>query len=290
MGRVAIAGSDRGQLFHELHRTCPDDVELVALTGANGQRLDIRDADAVRRAVEAIAPEALINAAAWTGVDKAESEPEAAHAVNARGAAHLATAAAGVGAHVVQISTDFVFGGSDGRPFPTDAPTAPLGVYGQSKLEGERRVRDVAPAASIIRTAWVYSSHGQNFVHSMLRLMRERDELGVVADQIGAPTWARSLAEACWTAARQRVSGTWHWSGAGVASWYDFALAIRDESMRLGLLQRATPVRPLATREYPTPAVRPAYSVLELGPSSAALGLQPDHWRADLVRMLGELA
>jgi len=289
MGRIAIAGSERGQLFHELRRTCPADVELVALSGPDGQRLDIRDAEAVRRAFEAVQPQALINAAAWTAVDRAEHEPDAARAVNADGAAHLAAAAAAVGAHVVQVSTDFVFGDSDGRPFPTDAPTAPLGVYGQTKLEGEERVRQAAPQAAIIRTAWVYSSHGQNFVKSMLRLMRERDELGVVADQIGSPTWARSLAQACWAAAVQRVSGTLHWSGAGVASWYDFALAIRDESLALGLLQRATPVRPLATHEYPTPAARPAYSVMELGPSGAALGLQPAHWRADLVRMLGEL-
>ena len=199
-------------------------------------------------------------------------------------------AAAAIGAHMVHVSTDFVFGESDGRPFATDAPPSPLGVYGRSKLDGERRVLDAAPNAAILRTSWVHSAHGQNFVKSMLRLMAERDELGVVADQIGAPTWAHSLGRACWAAATGRVPGTLHWSGAGVASWYDFSQAIRDEAIALGLLDdSAATVRPLATHEYPTPAARPAYSVLELGPSAAALGLQPDHWRADLVRMLGEL-
>jgi len=288
--RVAVAGSARGQLFHELLRTCPADVELLPLNGTGDERLDIRDADAVRSAVAALAPDALINAAAWTAVDRAESEPEAAHAVNAAGAGHLAAAAAAADAHLVHVSTDFVFGASDGRPFATDAPTGPLSVYGRTKLDGEQRVREAAPEAAILRTAWVYSSHGQNFVKSMLRLMGERDELGVVADQIGAPTWARSLAGACWAAATGRVSGTLHWSGAGVASWYDFAQAIRDEATALGLLENAARVRPITTREYPLPAPRPAYSVLEIAPSAAALGLQPDHWRADLVRMLGELA
>jgi len=290
MRRVAVAGSPRGQLFHELGRTRPADVELLPLSGGAGERLDIRDADAVRAAVETLAPDALINAAAWTAVDGAEADPEGARAVNATGAGHLAAAAAAVGAHMVHVSTDFVFGASDGRPFAIDAPTGPLSVYGRTKLEGERLVRKEAPDATVLRTAWVYSSHGQNFVKSMLRLMGERDELGVVVDQIGAPTWAYPLAGACWAAATGRVSGTLHWSGAGVASWYDFAQAIRDEATALGLLENAARVRPIATHEYPLPAPRPAYSVLEIAPSAAALGLQPDHWRADLVRMLGELA
>jgi len=187
------------------------------------------------------------------------------------------------------VSTDFVFGPGDGSPFATDAATAPMGVYGQTKLDGEMAVRKACPDAAIVRTAWVYSSHGNNFVKTMLRLMNDRDEIGVVADQIGSPTWAKSLAQALWSATEQRASGTFHWTGAGAASWYDFAVAILEEGRTLGLVSRDVDVRPLSTAEYPTPASRPAYSVMDLVSTRAALGLNPSHWRADLRAMLGEL-
>ncbi len=286
--RVLIAGSERGQLFHELMRCVPGGVEARALS-ADGERVDVTDAARVARLVEDIQPHAIINAAAWTGVDTAESEADAARRVNVDGARNLAAAAESVGAHFSHVSTDFVFGPGNGSPFAIDAPTGPMSVYGHTKLDGEIAVRDACPGAAIVRTAWVYSSHGSNFVKTMLRLMAERDELGVIADQVGSPTWARSLAEALWQAATLRSSGMFHWTGAGVASWYDFAVAIRDEARALDLLDSDVRVKPLTTAEYPTPAARPPYSVMELGSTCAALGLTPTHWREDLRAMLREL-
>lgn len=288
--RVAIAGSPRGQLFHELLRSMPDGVEAVPLVAADGSRLDVSDRDAVLRAVGAADVDGLINAAAWTAVDLAESEPAQAHAVNADGAAWLSEAAREAGAHLVQVSTDFVFGTGSGRPLAVSDATGPVSVYGQSKLEGERRIAETLPSAAIVRTAWVYSAHGSNFVKTMLRLMGEREELGVVADQIGAPTWAAALATALWRADERRASGVMHWTGAGVASWYDFAVAIAEEGRAAGLLTRDVRVRPVGTSDYPTPAARPAYSVLDLTSAREILGLEPAHWRHDLRTMLAQLA
>lgn len=286
--RVLIAGSERGQLFHELMRTVPADVDAIALSDG-GERVDIADAGAVARILSDVQPDAVINAAAWTGVDSAETELDAARRVNADGAQNLAVAAHAVGAWFAHVSTDFVFGSGTGSPFATNAVTAPMGAYGQTKLEGELAVREACPSAAIVRTAWVYSSHGNNFVKTMLRLMNDRDEIGVVADQIGCPTWAYSLAEALWTAENKKVSGIFHWTGAGAASWYDFAVAVLEEGRALDLVTRDVNVKPLSTAEYPTPAMRPPYSVMDLTTTRAALGINPSHWRADLRAMLGEL-
>jgi dTDP-4-dehydrorhamnose reductase len=193
---------------------------------------------------------------------------------------------------MLYLSTDFVFDGAQGRPYaPGDEPR-PLGVYGRTKLEGERAAaRILDRQALIVRTAWVYSRHRRNFVLTMLRLMAERSEVGVVADQIGTPTWAGSLAEALWTAAeRTDLGGVVHWSDAGVASWYDFAVAIHEEALAAGLLTRAVTVRPLRTEEFPSRARRPPFSVLEKGGSWEALGRTPPHWRVNLRRMLQALA
>jgi dTDP-4-dehydrorhamnose reductase len=197
-----------------------------------------------------------------------------------------------VGARLLHLSTDFVFDGAKGQPYaPGDEPR-PLGVYGHTKLEGERAaMRILGGQALIVRTAWVYSRHGRNFVLTMLRLMAERSEVGVVADQVGTPTWAGSLAEALWLAARRTdLSGVVHWTDAGVASWYDFAVAIQEEALAVGLLSRVATIRPLRTEEFPSHARRPAFSVLEKGASWAALGRTPPHWRVNLRRMLQALA
>jgi len=184
-----------------------------------------------------------------------------------------------------------VFDGASGRPYAPDDRPAPLGVYGRTKLAGERAALGLADRAVVVRTAWVYSRHGQNFVRRMLGLMRERDEVRVVSDQVGTPTWAHSLADAIWTAvARPALHGVLHWTDAGVASWYDFAVAIQEEAVALGLLDRAVPVRPITSAEYPTPARRPAHSVLAKEASWAALGRTPPHWRVNLRHMLAALA
>jgi len=284
--RVLITGSERGQLFFELHRRAPEHAQLLK----PASRIDISDRGEVSRAIESLQPQLIFNAAAYTAVDKAESEPELAYAVNATGVGHLADAADKVGAHLLHVSTDFVFGPGSGLPFSEDSPVAPVSVYGKTKLAGERILAERLPEASaIFRTAWVHSSHGSNFVKSMLKLMSERDELGVVADQIGAPTWARSLADALWLAAEQRLCGLYHWSGAGVASWYDFAIAIKEEATSSGMLDRDTRINPLRSDQYPTAATRPNYSVLELTRTWQVLGLTAEHWRHDLRLMLREL-
>ena len=284
--QVLITGSERGQLYWELQRTVPEGVNLLQAAS----RLDICDADAVQACVAQYKPDVIINAAAYTAVDQAESDPSAAHTVNADGIGNIAKAAGTCGAHVVHVSTDFVFGASDAKPFAIDADVDPVSVYGQSKLAGERALHAALPQSSVVvRTAWVYSSHGNNFVKTMLRLMNDRDELGVIADQVGSPTWAHGLAEALWRAAEVRAMGTLHWTGAGVASWYDFAMAILEEGTALGLINNTPIVKPLRTDQYPTPAARPSYSVLELTSTWGVLDMQSAHWRTDLRNMMREL-
>ena len=246
--------------------------------------------EAVDAALAEHKPDVLINASAYTAVDKAETDADAAFAVNRDGVSNLARAVAANNARLIHVSTDFVFDGSNSSPYETDAPTAPLGVYGESKLAGEQQVQEIlGEAGLIIRTSWVYSSFGNNFVKTMLRLMNERDELGVIADQTGTPTWARGLAEAIWLAAEKQISGIHHWTDAGVISWYDFAQAIFEEGRASGKITKETTVRPLRTEQYPTPARRPAYSVLDKSKTWDALGQTSDHWRVSLRKMMQEL-
>jgi len=283
---VLVVGAG-GQLGRELPRTVAEGVRCVALSRAD---VDIADADALARCLDEVAPRQVVNAAAYTAVDKAESEPDAARAGNVDGPANLARACAERGLRLVHVSTDFVFDGTASTPYAPDAPTAPLGEYGRSKLAGEEAVVEALPDALILRTGWVYSAFGNNFVKTMLRLMSERDELTVVADQVGTPTWARGLAGACWAAvARPELSGIYHWSDAGVCSWYDFAVAICEEGQALGLLDSATQVRPIPAAEYPTPATRPAYSVLDKAAAWRDFELQGVHWRQQLRAMLADL-
>lgn len=284
--RVFATGSPNGQLYWELARTKPESVDWLVWP----HRLDIRDAQAVTIAIREMRPDVIVNAAAYTAVDKAESEPDLAFAINQTGVAHLAEAADAVSARLVHVSTDFVFTKSSGQPFKPDATVSPVSVYGKSKLAGEQVLLEAMPDASaIVRTAWLYSSHGNNFVKTMLRLMGEKDELGVVADQIGSPTWAHSLANALWQTVLLDVSGTLHWTGAGVASWYDFAMAIGEEAKHIGLIDKVPQINALTTRQYPTPAQRPSYSVLALGDSWERLDIVANHWRSDLRSMLREL-
>ena len=285
--RVLVAGAG-GQLGFELQRSRPLGVELLALSSGE---LDLTQAGAVRRRVAEERPAVIINAAAYTAVDRAESERERAFAVNGQGTANLAVAAREAGARLIHISTDFIFDGEKSSPYLPDDRPHPLGVYGASKLAGEERVREIlGPATAIIRTAWVYSSHGQNFVKTMLRLLGERETLSVIADQVGTPTWARHLAQALWRMAERELTGVHHFTDAGVASWYDFAVAIQEESLPLGLLGREALIRPIATGQYPLPARRPPYSVLDKAGLWQAIDWEPSHWRTALRAMLKELS
>lgn len=281
--KVLVTGAG-GQLGRALIARTPKAVDVIAATSG---KLDISDRTAVLAFVERERPELILNAAAYTAVDQAESDGERAKAVNDIGVANLVVAAETVGARVAHVSTDFVFDGLASRAYPVDAPTAPLGAYGATKLAGEKRLR---PTDLCVRTAWVYAAEGKNFVRTMLRLMAEREELGVVADQIGSPTSADDLADALWRLALGGQSGVFHFTDSGVASWYDFAVAIRDEGVALGLLAgTAAQVKPIATADYPTPAKRPGFSVLDTRKTAAGLGAPPPHWRHSLIKVLEQI-
>lgn len=259
-------------------------IEVVARARA---ALDIVDAAAVLKAFIEIKPDWVVNAAAYTAVDLAEDEKAKAYEVNDTALAGLASAAAKVGCRLLHLSTDFVFDGSSSRAYLPDDATHPLSVYGASKLAGERHV--VAPGI-VLRTSWVYAACGKNFVLTMLRLMREKPQLGVVCDQIGAPTWASSIGRAIWALIdTQAAPGIYHWTDLGVASWYDFAVAIQDEALARGLLTRLIPVTPILSSQYPARAKRPAFSLLDTTSTRAAIKLPGDHWRHNLRKMLDEL-
>lgn len=284
--KVLVTGSASGQLFSELNRSVPESVEIVS----SEPRLDITCQQDVDAALTKLRPDVVINAAAYTAVDKAETEQELAHRVNGEAVGFLCTACTKIDARLIHISTDFVFDGLSGSPYSEDAATSPLSVYGASKLEGEQQITQKMPDTGlIIRTSWVYSATGANFVKTMLRLMAERDELGVIADQVGSPTWAAGLAGAVWRSVELALSGTLHWTDAGVASWYDFAVAIHEEGTAAGLLNKPVAILPLRSDQYPVPATRPQYSVLEKSRSWEQLGMQSPHWRSQLRNMLKEL-
>lgn len=276
----ALVTGANGQLGRALVALAPAGWDCV---GATREQLDLADENAIRDAIGTARPDIVINAGAYTAVDKAESEEELATSINATAVRVLAQATRDVGGHLVHVSTDFVFDGTSSTPYRPDAARRPLSAYGRSKAAGE----DFAGEdATIVRTSWVYDAGGANFVRTMLRLMRERDELSVVEDQIGSPTWAAGLAETLWAFAALRQPGVFHHRDAGVASWYDFAVAIGEEASAIGLLDREIPVIPISTADYPTPAARPAFSVLEDSDTRALIGDRPAHWRENLKRML----
>lgn len=279
--KVLLFGGN-GQLGRALRATAP---ESMSITAPSRTELDLHDPAAIARAVRSAAPSLVLNAAAYTAVDRAEAEPDLARAINAEAVGAMARAVRELGSRLIHVSTDFVFDGLSPVPYAPDAPRRPLSVYGRTKAEGE----DLAgPDAAIVRTSWVHAAGGANFVRTMLRIMRERGEVRVVADQIGAPTWARSLAVTIWGLADKRASGIFHHRDAGVASWYDFAVAIAEEALVLGMLDAMPDVIPIPTRDYPTPAARPAFSLLDDAATRAILGDRTAHWRANLRTMLKE--
>jgi len=286
--KTLVFGSN-GQLGVALADTAPDTADL---TGMDLPDLDITDAAAVLEVCRQLSPELIVNAAAYTAVDQAEAEIEQATAVNIEGPRNIAVAAAQVGARLIHISTDFVFDGAASTPYKADAATNPLSIYGRTKRDGELAVLAAMPeTAVVLRTAWLYSKTGSNFVKTMLRLMDEREELSVVADQVGTPTWAESLATTVWAFAMTPARvGVYHWTDGGEASWHAFAEAIQEEALSLGMLKKAIPLQAITTADYPTAAARPRYSVLNCSVTCAALDLQPAQWRVNLRRMLKGMA
>ncbi len=285
--KILITGGS-GQLGRELRDTCPEGFHTVFPSSSG---MDITDSLQTLSLTKRLNPDVIINAAAYTAVDQAETDMERAFAINAKGAANIARAAAETGARLIHISTDFVFDGKKSSPYrPSDTPN-PISVYGKSKLLGEQEIMNLlSDRALIIRTSWLYSSHGRNFVKTMLSLMDTRAELGVVSDQAGTPTWAKGLARAVWqTASRPDLSGILHWSDSGIASWYDFACVIADIASEMRIIKKCPKILPIKTEDYPTPARRPAYSVLDKGSTTDALGIVPPHWQENLEIMLSEL-
>lgn len=258
------------------------------LFAASRSEIDITRQEDVHSHIQKFHPDLVINCAAYTAVDKAETEPEKAFAINRDGAANLATACREHRIPLVHVSTDYVFDGSSYLPYKEDDPVNPLGVYGRSKLEGEETIRARLDEHLIIRTSWLFGAHGNNFVKTMLRLAREREELRVVADQYGCPTWTGHMADALVEISKQILEpgsrppwGVYHYCGRGETTWYEFAKAIIDEGRRRRDL-KATRIVPITTAEYATPARRPAMSVLNCAKIESTFGIRPGPWQAGL--------
>lgn len=284
-----------GQVGHELRRSLRalGDVVVTTRSGElpDGARCEVADfdrPDSLAALVERVAPAIVVNAAAYTAVDKAEDDVDAAFRTNAEAPGVLARACALRDIPFVHYSTDYVFDGQGSRPYREDDQTAPLGVYGASKLAGEDAIRAAGDRHLILRTAWVYGRHGHNFMKTMLRLGADRDELRVVADQVGTPTPAALIADVTTEllGLRDAPSGTFHLTPRGETSWHGFAEAVFEEALARGLISRAPKVIPIATSEYPTRARRPAYSCLDIGKVEAHVGRRLPEWSDSLRRVL----
>lgn len=265
------------------------------VAGLDRASLDLRDNTAIAEAIERIKPKAVINAAAYTAVDKAEQDSATAFAVNHEAVAALATACAARRIPLLHISTDYVFDGAKSAPYVEDDPVNPLGIYGHSKLQGEQALRATHPQHLILRTSWVFGRYGANFVKTMLRLARERPELRVVADQHGAPTEAGALADTLLALARRAATGeslpwgAYHYSGGPHTTWHGFAEAVIERAARIGLVSKRIPVHPIATQDFPTPARRPANSRLDCSRIREKLGIEIPDWQQGLDRVLSDL-
>jgi dTDP-4-dehydrorhamnose reductase len=284
--KVLVLGGG-GQVANAVAAAAPKFFQIVVKSRAE---LDICDEKALVRTLADSGARWVVNAAAYTAVDLAEDQPSQAMAVNDTAVGALAAAALTLGCRLVHLSTDFVFDGESSRAYrPGDRPH-PLSVYGKSKLGGERHVLNADASGIVLRTAWVYAAAGRNFVLTMLRLMRERQALNVVCDQIGTPTWAGGLATAIWSLIEAGApGGVYHWTDLGAASWYDFAVAIQEEALARGLLPRAIPITAISSGDYPTRARRPSFSMLDSSSTRALIDAPARHWRHNLRTMLDEL-
>lgn len=296
--RILLLGAN-GQVGHELRRSLATQGEVIATTRSgrldDGGACEIADfdvPDALPELIARIAPTRVVNAAAYTAVDKAETDREAAFRANAETPSRIAEACARMDIPLVHYSTDYVFDGTGTRPYREDDPTAPLGAYGESKLAGEQGIRASGAEHMILRTAWVYAAHGKNFLRTMLRLGAERDTLGVVADQVGTPTSAGLIADVT-AALLPQVgvrSGTWHLTASGETSWHGFAEAIFAGAVARGMLAKAPHVNAIATSDYPTPAKRPAYSRLDTSRLQTDFGVELPDWHVVCNHVLDEAA
>lgn len=283
---ITGAGGQVGRELVELARARAWDVRA-----ADRAALDVTDASAVQAAVTAFGPDVVINAAAYTAVDRAEEEREVAFAVNAEAPGHLARACQDAGTALVHVSTDYVFDGRAGRALrPDDAP-APINAYGCSKLAGERAVLGLpGGAGAVLRTSWVYSAHGRNFVTNMLARLRAGEALEVVDDQFGSPTWAHDLAQLMWRMRGDWVPGVHHWCDAGITTWYELACATRDEALASRQLEAPVAITPVSSARRAAPAPRPLYTPLDTTDTASRFGLTPAPWRENLSRMFEELS
>jgi dTDP-4-dehydrorhamnose reductase len=290
--RVLVCGAN-GQVGRELVRLAP---EWAAVTGTDSAVLNVTQEASVRAVFQQVQPELVINATAYTAVDKAETDVQKAYAVNRDGVELLARESERLAIPLFHISTDYVFAGDSSEPYREDQPTAPAGVYGASKLAGEVALAAACSRHLVMRTSWVFGSHGSNFVKTMLRLGREREELSVVADQHGCPTSARSIAQALWQLAelyRQQGSlkwGCYHFAGQPACTWHVFAAEIFHQAASLGLLPHEPRLNAITTEQYPTPAKRPLWSVLDSGKLERTYGVHAADWRRELSQVLAELS
>ena len=283
--KVLLLGSN-GQLGWELQRTRPDN---ITLTTSDFPKINFCNTGSINQCINSTRPDCIINAAAYTAVDKAEQEKDLAYRINHKAVLEIAELCRKNIISLIHISTDFIFNGRNFKPYQPDDTPDPESVYGKSKLKGEQAVRKILDdQALIIRTAWLYSAHGNNFVKTMLKLMKEKQNLSIIDEQIGTPTWAHGLAKAIWTALKKNIMGTFHWTDAGVASWYDFAVAIQEEGLQAGLLDKSIPILSVPSYLFPTPAKRPMYSVLDKTSFWQAADIKPVHWRIQLRSMLRE--
>lgn len=284
--KLLLLGSN-GQLGWELSRTCPENIELLA---CDYPKIDFLSTNSIHKCIQETSPDWIINAAAYTAVEQAEKEKKAAFRINHEAVLEIAQLAKENNIRLFHISTDYVFNGKHFKPWTPEDQPEPQSVYGTSKLKGENAVRQILKdRALIIRTAWLYSSHGTNFVKTMLKMMQEKQSLSVIDEQIGTPAWARGLAMAVWISIKKDLCGTFHWTDAGVASWYDFAVAIQEEAIAAGLLGKAIPITPVSSIQFPTIAQRPFYSILDKRTTWQSTGITPVHWRVQLRSMLMEL-
>ena len=289
MSQSILLIGNTGQLGQQLQQTLTPYPNVIAVARPT---IDLTQPDNLRQLIREVQPQVVINAAAYTAVDKAESEPQAAKAVNVIAPGILAQETEKLGAFLIHFSTDYVFDGCQSHPYQETDKTNPLSVYGESKLGGELAIRYNGDNHIIFRTSWVYGTYGNNFVKTMLKLGSEREEIRVVTDQIGSPTWtgdlANAVAELLPHLKRPDIPGTYHYTNSGVASWYDFAVAIFEEAQHLGFSLKVQRVTPITTADYPTAAQRPAYSVISCAKISKVLETHPPHWRQGLRKMLAE--